>query len=85
MYREYYGLSERPFDLTPDPRYLYLTPMHREALAAVQYGITARRGIVVVIGEAGTGKTTIVRAAIRALKGQRVRSIYLNNPMLSRS
>lgn len=85
MYREYYGLTERPFDLTPDPRYLYLTPMHREALAAVQYGITARRGIVVVIGEAGTGKTTIVRAAIRALKGQKVRSIYLNNPMLSRS
>jgi type II secretory pathway predicted ATPase ExeA len=85
MYLEYYGLTERPFDLTPDPRYLYLTPMHREALAAVQYAITARRGIAVVVGEAGTGKTTIVRAALRALKGQRVRHTYLNNPALTRA
>jgi general secretion pathway protein A len=85
VYQEYYGLTERPFDLTPNPRYLYLTPMHREALAAVQYGITARRGIVIVIGEAGTGKTTIVRAALRALKGQRVRHTYLNNPALTRT
>jgi general secretion pathway protein A len=84
VYQEYYGLTERPFDLTPNPRYLYLTPMHREALAAVQYGITARRGIVIVVGEAGTGKTTIVRAALRALKGQKVRHTYLNNPALTR-
>ena len=49
MYHEYYGLSERPFDLTPNTRYLYLTPMHREALAAVQYGITSRRGIIVLM------------------------------------
>lgn len=84
MYRDYYGLQERPFDLTPDPRFLYLTPMHREALAAVQYAITARRGIAVVVGEAGTGKTTIVRAALRALKGQKVRHTYLNNPTLTR-
>jgi general secretion pathway protein A len=85
MYREYYGLTERPFDLTPNPRYLYLTPMHREALAGVQYGITARRGIVIVVGEAGTGKTTIVRAALRALKGKRIRHTYLNNPALTRT
>jgi general secretion pathway protein A len=85
VYQEYYGLTERPFDLTPNPRYLYLTPMHREALAAVQYGITARRGIVIVVGEAGTGKTTIVRAALRALKGQKVRHTYLNNPALTRA
>ena len=85
MYQEYYGLTERPFDLTPNSRYLYLTPMHREALAAVQYAITARRGIAIVVGEAGTGKTTVVRAAIRALKGQRVRVSYLNNPTLTRT
>ncbi len=84
MYHEYYGLSERPFDLTPNTRYLYLTPMHREALAAVQYGITSRRGIIVVTGEAGTGKTTIVRAALRALRGENVRQTYLNNPALTR-
>lgn len=84
MYHEYYGLAERPFDLTPNARYLYLTPMHREALAAVQYGITSRRGIIVVTGEAGTGKTTIVRAALRALRGENVRQTYLNNPALTR-
>ena len=84
MYHEYYGLTERPFDLTPNTRYLYLTPMHREALAAVQYGITSRRGIIVVTGEAGTGKTTIVRAALRALRGENVRQTYLNNPALTR-
>lgn len=84
MYHEFYGLNERPFDLTPNTRYLYLTPMHREALAAVQYGITSRRGIIVVTGEAGTGKTTIVRAALRALRGENVRQTYLNNPALTR-
>jgi general secretion pathway protein A len=84
MYQEFYGLTERPFDLTPNTRYLYLTPMHREALAAVQYGITSRRGIIVVTGEAGTGKTTIVRAALRALRGENVRQTYLNNPALTR-
>jgi type II secretory pathway predicted ATPase ExeA len=85
VYQEYYGLTERPFDLTPNSRYLYLTPMHREALAAVQYAITARRGIAIVVGEAGTGKTTVVRAALRALKGQRVHVSYLNNPTLTRT
>jgi len=84
MYEKYYGLAERPFDLTPNWRYLYLTPTHREALTAIQYGISARRGIVVVLGEAGTGKTTIVRSAIRALKRSDVRHVYLTNPMLTR-
>ncbi len=85
MYEKYYGLAERPFDLTPNWRYLYLTPTHREALTAIQYGISARRGIVVVLGEAGTGKTTIVRSAIRALKRSDVRHVYLTNPMLTRA
>jgi general secretion pathway protein A len=84
MYEQFYGLTERPFDLTPDWRYLYLTPMHREALGGVQYGITARRGIVVVIGEAGTGKTTVVRSALHALRTKNVRHVYLSNPMLTR-
>lgn len=84
MYEKFYGLAERPFDLTPNWRYLYLTPTHREALTAIQYGISARRGIVVVLGEAGTGKTTIVRSAIRALKRSDVRHVYLTNPMLTR-
>lgn len=85
MYESYYGLAERPFDLTPNWRYLYLTPMHKEALSAIQYGVTARRGIVAVIGEAGTGKTTIVRAALRALRTEGVRQVYLSNPRLTRN
>lgn len=84
MYESFYGLTERPFDLTPNWRYLYLTPMHREALSAIQYGVTARRGIVAVIGEAGTGKTTIVRASLRALREKGVRQVYLSNPRLTR-
>jgi general secretion pathway protein A len=84
MYEKYYGLTERPFDLTPNWRYLYLTPTHREALTAIQYGISARRGIIVVLGEAGTGKTTIVRSAIRGLRRSEVRHVYLTNPMLTR-
>jgi general secretion pathway protein A len=85
MYEQFFGLTERPFDLTPDWRYLYLTPMHREALVAIQYGVTARRGIVVVVGEAGTGKTTVVRSALRALRTKNVRHVYLSNPMLTRA
>lgn len=85
MYESFFGLTERPFDLTPNWRYLYLTPMHKEALSAIQYGVTARRGIVAVIGEAGTGKTTIVRASLRALRAQGVRQVYLSNPRLTRS
>lgn len=84
MYEQFFGLTERPFDLTPDWRYLYLTPMHREALSAMQYGVTARKGIVVVTGEAGTGKTTVLRSALRALRSENVRYVYLNNPRLTR-
>lgn len=85
MYESFFGLTERPFDLTPNWRYLYLSPMHKEALSAVQYGVTARRGIVAVVGEAGTGKTTIVRASLRGLRDQGVRQVYLSNPRLTRS
>ncbi len=84
MYEQFFGLTERPFDLTPDWRYLYLTPMHREALSAMQYGVTSRKGIVVVVGEAGTGKTTVLRSALRALRSENVRHVYLNNPRLTR-
>ena len=67
MYEQFFGLAERPFDLTPNPRYLLLTPSHREALANLDYGISSRKGLIVVIGEAGTGKTTLLRRVI--LKG----------------
>lgn len=85
MYEEFYGLRERPFDLVPNPRFLYLAPQHREALSSLQYGLTTPRGITVLIGEAGTGKTTLVQAALAGLKNTRSRSVLVSNPTLSRS
>ena len=67
MYCNYYQLSEKPFDITPDPKFLYLSPAHREVLAALTYGIRERRGFIVVLGEAGTGKTTLLRSALDRL------------------
>lgn len=88
MYQAYFGLHELPFDLTPNPRYLVLTPSHEEALSNLQYGITARKGITLLLGEAGTGKTTLLRKAL----SMKTRSgdasgggwLYLNNPTLTR-
>src|SRR5436309_8850604 len=84
MYEGFYGLKERPFDLTANPRYLFLTPKHREALITLQYGISGRKGITVLVGEAGTGKTTLVHAALEQQRGQNARSVYLSNPTLTR-
>jgi type II secretory pathway predicted ATPase ExeA len=85
VYEHFFGLRERPFDLTPNPRFLYLTGRHREALSTLQYGITGRKGITLLIGEAGTGKTTLVRAAVDALAGRDTLSIYVSNPALTRA
>ena len=84
MYEKFYGLHERPFDLTPNPRYLLRTPLHREALSTIGYAILAAKGITLLIGEAGTGKTTVLRAALGALPpGSLVAT--LTNPTLTRS
>ena len=87
MYEKFYGLRERPFDLTPNPAFLFMTPKHREALATLQYGLSERKGFTVVIGEAGTGKTTLVNAALQAQRGNRPLGrdcvAYLNNPTLT--
>lgn len=83
MYEQFYGLTERPFDLTPNPRYLLRTPAHREALSTIEYGITGRKGITLLVGEAGTGKTTVLRAALAGLpEGCRIAT--LTNPSLTR-
>jgi general secretion pathway protein A len=84
MYESFYGLRERPFDLTPNPRFLYLTAGHKEALSNLEYGIIGRKGMTLLIGEAGTGKTTIVRAALEAVAGPSVKCVYLSNPVLTR-
>ena len=70
MYESFYGLRERPFELTPNPRFLFMTPRHREALTTLEYGLTARNGIALLVGEAGTGKTTLVHAALQSQQSQ---------------
>src|SRR5512139_724398 len=84
MYESYYGLRERPFDLTPNPRYLFLTAKHREALSNIEYGVIGRKGITLIIGEAGTGKTTLIRAALDAIRRPQVCAVYMSNPTLTR-
>src|ERR1700704_3915755 len=82
MYEPCYGLSELPFELTANPKYLFLTARQREALSILQYGITSAKSLTVLIGEAGTGKTTLIRAALESERCRHVRCIYLNNPAL---
>jgi general secretion pathway protein A len=85
MYERFFGLRERPFQLTPDPRFLYLTPRHREALATLRYGLSGPRGITLLLGEAGTGKTTLLRAALHDERQTNNRHVLLSNPTLTRT
>jgi len=84
MYEAHFGLRERPFDLTASPRFLFLTAKHREALSNLQYGIASQKGLTLITGEAGTGKTTLLRAAIELQRDQNVSTAYVNNPTLTR-
>ena len=65
MYKRFYNLQRNPFDITPDPSFLFPTRKHNEALAALYYGVKRRKGFVVLTGEVGTGKTVLVRAFYR--------------------
>lgn len=85
MYEQFYGLKERPFDLSPNPRFLFLTRQHREALTHLRYGLAARPGLTVLVGEAGTGKTTLVRAALHDSSRQRLSIVHVSNPTLTRA
>ena len=84
MYQSFYGLRELPFDLTPNPKYLFLTPRHREALSNLEYGLSSAKAITVLIGEAGTGKTTLLQAAVESERCRGVDTVHLNNPALTR-
>jgi general secretion pathway protein A len=84
MYEAFYGLRERPFDLVPNPRFLFLTSRQREALSNLQYGLTTARGLTLLIGEAGTGKTTLVQAALTDPSTAGVRVVLMSNPTLTR-
>lgn len=83
MYQRFYGLRELPFELTPDPLFLLLTAQHREALSNLQYGLLSAKPITLLIGEAGTGKTTLLRAVLESERCANVRCVYLNNPALT--
>ena len=82
MYIEFYGLKELPFALTPDPRFIYFTPSHTEVMANLHYGIESGKGLIVVTGEVGTGKTTMLRWVMQRLD-RSVMVAYMFNPRLS--
>lgn len=82
MYLEYYRLKEMPFSLTPDPRYIFKTESHLEVLATVKYGVEHNKGLIVVTGEVGCGKTTILRAALQSF-GDEILAVYIFNPFLT--
>jgi general secretion pathway protein A len=85
MYETFFGLSERPFDLAPNPRFLYLTARQREALGNLRFGLSGERGLTLLLGDAGTGKTTLLQATLSELDKTGVECVLLNNPTLTRS
>jgi len=83
MYKNHFGIKRDPFEISPDPEFLYSTDAHREALAAMYYGIRRHSGIVVLTGEVGTGKTLIIRCLLQILSEKKLASAYVFNPKLS--
>ncbi len=82
IYRDFFGFSEKPFDLTPDPKYLYLSPKHKEVLAHLVYGMQENNGFLKIVGEVGTGKTTICRSFLRGLHAN-FNIAYIFNPWVT--
>lgn len=82
MYTDFFNLKEKPFNLTPSPRFLYLGEVHKEALSLLLYGVTERKGFILLTGEVGTGKTTMIHALLESLDNT-VHCVHLSNPLLS--
>ena len=82
MYLEYFQLERFPFNNNPDPSFLCLLPHAREALARLEYGVAAKKGFIVLLGEVGTGKTTLLRSAINSMRGTQVHTAFLFNPRM---
>ena len=82
MYHHFYGLCESPFALTPDPKYLFLSPSHKDALASMIYGVHERKGFILILGEVGTGKTTLVRH-ILGQSGMNIKIAFIFTPVAS--
>src|ERR1019366_7094271 len=82
MYRYFYGINDFPFGACPDPRFLYKMPHVQEALACLQYGIASRKGFVVMTGEVGTGKTTLLKTVLSSFTERRISTAFVFNPRL---
>jgi len=85
MYKDFFQLEQLPFNLTPDPSFLFLLPRHREALAGLTYSILERKGFIVLTGDAGTGKTTLIHSVLSRLPADRIESSIVLNPTLTGS
>ena len=85
MYERFYGLKERPFSLAADPRYLFMTEAHAEALCALQLALGHVTGITLLIGDSGTGKSTLVKSALSLQSNSNVQGVCLSNPVLTRA
>lgn len=83
IYNAYFGFSENPFNISPDPEFLYRSPQHEEALANLVYGVRSRRGFIVLTGEVGTGKTTMLECLRDYLDSQRVEFAFLFNSRIN--
>jgi len=85
VYERFYGFREAPFELTSNPRFLFFTAQHREALCNLEYGLSVAKPVTVLIGEAGTGKSTLLRAALASDMCRHVTAVFIDNPMLTRA
>jgi general secretion pathway protein A len=85
MYKGFFGLKDNPFNANPDPRYLYFTKEIEEALSGLKYGVQNRKGFITLIGEVGTGKTTLVNRLLDWLHGQKARTAFLFNSRMNTS
>jgi general secretion pathway protein A len=83
MYLDYYGLKEKPFTLTPNPKFIYLSKNHKEVFAHLLYGVQNQAGFIVVSGEVGTGKTTVLRTLLGELQNEHYRLAFIFNPCVS--
>jgi len=83
MYQSYYGFKEMPFNITPDPKFLYLSPTHQEALQHLKFGVNERKGFIVLVGEVGCGKTTICRRFLNELDPARFDTALILNPRVT--
>jgi len=83
MYEDFFGLSRRPFTMSADPQFLYLTPQHREAATGLIYSILKHKGMVTVTGDPGTGKTTVLKAVLSSISGAAIKVAYVSVPTMT--